>query len=404
MSSDKNLQEMEAGTKQSNTAVNAKAGAGDAMPKLTTGGTPQTWEDLGGPSPDNYKPDDNSAALKTPGSTLKQVKDVVTNRKGKKDGASGDDVGVGKKLANVPEEEEVTLEADQEVVAEDEVTTDEVVAEEETTEEEVVAEEEVSTEEVVAEEEAIEEEVIDVEEDVAALLDGEELSEEFQSKARTIFEAALRSKVSEVKEAMTKNFEETYESKLVEEVDAIRGSITERIDSYLEYVAEEWVTENQLAIESGLKAEMTESFLSGMKSLFEEHYVSIPEDKYDVLENMVDKLDDMETKLNEQIEKNITLNARLAESVAQEIFSEVSEGLALSQKEKLASLAESVEFESDDEYREKLETLKESYFPSNGKSPRARSENLSEGVDNAAPADVSNSMAGYLNTLRGLAK
>jgi len=405
MSSDKNLQEMEAGTKQSNTAVNAKAGAGDAMPKLTTGGTPQTWEDLGGPSPDNYKPDDNSAALKTPGSTLKQVKDVVTNRKGKKDGASGDDVGVGKKLANVPEEEEVTLEADQEVVAEDEVTTDEVVAEEETTEEEVVAEEEVSTEEVVAEEEAIEEEVIDVEEDVAALLDGEELSEEFQSKARTIFEAALRSKVSEVKEAMTKNFEETYETKLVEEVDAIRGSITERIDSYLEYVAEEWVTENQLAIESGLKAEMTESFLSGMKSLFEEHYVSIPEDKYDVLENMVDKLDDMETKLNEQIEKNITLNARLAESVAQEIFSEVSEGLALSQKEKLASLAESVEFESDDEYREKLETLKESYYPSKGSSPnKAKSENLSEGVDVADGEYRSQTMNAYLKTLSGIAK
>ena len=405
MSSDKNLQEMEAGTKQSNTAVNAKAGAGDAMPKLTTGGTPQTWEDLGGPSPDNYKPDDNSAALKTPGSTLKQVKDVVTNRKGKKDGASGDDVGVGKKLANVPEEEEVTLEADQEVVAEDEVTTDEVVAEEETTEEEVVAEEEVSTEEVVAEEEAIEEEVIDVEEDVAALLDGEELSEEFQSKARTIFEAALRSKVSEVKEAMTKNFEETYETKLVEEVDAIRGSITERIDSYLEYVAEEWVTENQLAIESGLKAEMTESFLSGMKSLFEEHYVSIPEDKYDVLENMVDKLDDMETKLNEQIEKNITLNARLAESVAQEIFSEVSEGLALSQKEKLASLAESVEFESDDEYREKLETLKESYYPSKGSSPnKAKSETLSEGVDVADGEYRSQTMNAYLKTLSGIAK
>tara|TARA_B100000965_G_C19582562_1_gene754287 strand:- start:421 stop:1650 length:1230 start_codon:yes stop_codon:yes gene_type:complete len=408
MSSDKNLQEMEAGTKQSSTAVNSGASAGDPMPKLTTGGTPQSWEDLGGPSPTNYKPDDNSAALKTPGSTLKQVKDVVTNRKGKKDGSSPADVGVGKKLNNVPEEEEVKLEADQEVVAEDEVTTDEVVAEEESTEtEEVVAEEEATdaeeSAEVVAEAEAEEEELIDVEEDVAALLDGEELSEEFQSKARTIFEAALRSKVSEVKEAMTKNFEETYESKLVEEVDAIRGSITERIDSYLEYVADEWVQENQLAVESGLKAEMTESFLSGMKKLFEDHYVQIPEDKYDVLENMVEKLDDMETKLNEQIEKNITLNKRLAESVAQEIFSEVSEGLALSQKEKLASLAESVEFESDAEYREKLETLKESYYPSKGNSPQAKTETLSEGVD-VADEYSSQSMNAYLKTLSGLAK
>ena len=406
MSSDNNLQEMEAGTKQSSTAVNSGASAGDPMPKLTTGGTPQTWEDLGGPSPTNYKPDDNSAALKTPGSTLKQVKDVVTNRKGKKEGNLPDDVTVGKKLNNVPEEEEVKLEADQEVVAEDEVTTDEVVAEEESTEEEVVAEAEASTEEgqeVVAEEEAVEEEVIDVEEDVKALLDGEELSEEFQSKARTIFEAALRSKVSEVKESMTKTFEETYEAKLVEEVDAIRGSITERIDSYLEYVADEWVQENQLAVESGLKAEMTESFLSGMKKLFEDHYVSIPEDKYDVLENMVEKLDDMETKLNEQIEKNITLNKRLAESVAQEIFSEVSEGLALSQKEKLASLAESVEFEGDAEYREKLETLKESYYPSKGSSPQAKTETLSEGVD-VADEYNSQSMNAYLKTLSGLAK
>ena len=405
MSSDNNLQEMEAGTKQSSTAVNSGASAGDPMPKLTTGGTPQTWEDLGGPSPTNYKPDDNSAALKTPGSTLKQVKDVVTNRKGKKEGNLPDDVTVGKKLNNVPEEEEVKLEADQEVVAEDEVTTDEVVAEEESTEEEVVAEAEApeAEAEVVAEEEAVEEEVIDVEEDVKALLDGEELSEEFQSKARTIFEAALRSKVSEVKESMTKTFEETYEAKLVEEVDAIRGSITERIDSYLEYVADEWVQENQLAVESGLKAEMTESFLSGMKKLFEDHYVSIPEDKYDVLENMVEKLDDMETKLNEQIEKNITLNKRLAESVAQEIFSEVSEGLALSQKEKLASLAESVEFESDAEYREKLETLKESYYPSKGSSPQAKTETLSEGVD-VADEYNSQSMNAYLKTLSGLAK
>ena len=192
-------------------------------------------------------------------------------------------------------------------------------------------------------------------------------------------------------------------AKLVEEVDAIRGSITERIDSYLEYVADEWVQENQLAVESGLKAEMTESFLSGMKKLFEDHYVSIPEDKYDVLENMVEKLDDMETKLNEQIEKNITLNKRLAESVAQEIFSEVSEGLALSQKEKLASLAESVEFESDAEYREKLETLKESYYPSKGSSPQAKTETLSEGVD-VADEYNSQSMNAYLKTLSGLAK
>ena len=142
---------------------------------------------------------------------------------------------------------------------------------------------------------------------------------------------------------------------------------------------------------------MTESFLGGMKDLFEEHYVQIPEDKYDVIESMVDKLDDMETKLNEQIEKNIGLNKRLAESVADSILESVSDGLASTQKEKLASLAESVEFESEEEYREKLETLKESYF---SRSPAAKndSQTLSEGVDSTA-APVSAGMEAYLKTL-----
>ena len=144
---------------------------------------------------------------------------------------------------------------------------------------------------------------------------------------------------------------------------------------------------------------MTESFLEGMKGLFEEHYVSIPEEKYDVLHSMVEKLDDMETKLNEQIEKNIGLNKRLGESIADGILESVSEGLAATQKEKLANLSEGVEFDSEEEYRDKLETLKESYFPGKGASPSAKSETLSEGVDNAGAEEVSNHMAAYLNTL-----
>jgi hypothetical protein len=140
-----------------------------------------------------------------------------------------------------------------------------------------------------------------------------------------------------------------------------------------------------------------------MRGLFEEHYVQIPEEKYDVIESMVEKLDDMETKLNEQIEKNVSLNKRLAESVADGIFDEVSEGLALSQKEKLASLAESVEFGSDEEYREKLETLREAYFPSRVVSPSAKTETLSEGVD-SSPEPVSGAMAAYLKTLSGFSK
>ena len=344
------------------------------MPKLTTGGTTASVEDLGGPTPDNYKPDDDSAKLKQPGATLKQVKDVVNK------GAKAADP-----MKGVKEEEEVS---DESVIEEEEVTTDEVVAEEETSE--VVAEEETTEEEVVEEIET--EAEFDIEEDVNALLEGEELSEEFQEKAKTIFEAAINSRVAAIKESLEKD----AEAVLAEEIETVKTELNERVDSYLEYVADEWFTENQLAVEQGLKTEMSESFLTGMKSLFEEHYVTIPEEKYDVLESMVEKLDDMESKLNEQIEKNVSLNSRLAESVADGILESVSDGLAATQKEKLASLSESVEFESEESYREKLETLKESYFPNS--SPATKAENLSEGVDNS-PATVSGSMSAYLKTL-----
>jgi ribosomal protein S16 len=342
----KELQEME----QSKTAVNANAKAGDPMQHLTTGGSSTSYEDLGGPTPQDYKPDNDSAKLKEP--KVATVKDVVNK------GAKPADPM--KKMAK--EESEV--------------------------EDEVLEEEEVSTEEVVAEQE------IDIEEDVNALLGGEELSEEFREKAKVVFEAALNSKVSEIQEAL----EAQYSEALTEARESLKGELTERVDSYLEYVAQEWLTENELAIEHGLKTEMTESFLSGMKGLFEEHYVTIPEDKYDVLESMVEKLDEMETKLNEQIDANINLNKRLAESTQDVILDQISEGLAVTQKEKLASLAESVEFESEEEYREKLETLKESYF---SKSTPAKSEapqTLSEGVD-TTDAPVSTGMDQYLRAM-----
>ena len=362
MSRGKQLQEMEVKTPQSKTAVNAGAQPAEAMPKLTTGGTPPTYEDLGGPTPENYKVDDDSAKLKTPGGTLKQVKDVVNK------GAKAADSMKGMK------EEEVDLSS-----------------------ENTIEEEETSTEEVVAEEETVAH--YDVEEDVNALLGGEELSEEFKEKAKTIFEAAINSKVAVVKEEL----EAQYQEKFAEEIEAAKESLAERVDSYLEYVADEWFEENALAVETGLKSEMTESFLEGMKGLFEEHYVSIPEDKYDVLESMVEKLDDMETKLNEQIEKNISLNGRLSEATADGILDQVSEGLAQTQKEKLASLSESVEFESEGQYREKLETLKESYF-SDKKSPVAKTETLSEGVDESGSESHSNSMSAYIRTLGSFGK
>ena len=351
MSRGTNLQKMEEEVKQSKTAVNANAKPAEPMTK----GAP--YEDLGGPTPENYSPTNDSAKLKEPGGSLKQVSDAITNRKGKMKA----------------EESEVEITDEQEVVVEDELTTDEVVAEEETVEETVE---------------------IDVEDDVNALLGGEELSEEFRAKAKTIFEAAINSKVIAIREEIVREHEE----KLSEEVEEIKVELQERVDSYLEYVADEWFVENQLAVENGLKADMTESFLEGMKGLFEEHYVQIPEEKYDVLKSMVEKLDDMETKLNEQIEKNIALNKGLAEATADGILESVSDGLAATQKEKLASLAESVEFDSETEYREKLETLKESYFPHKGASSTSKTETLSEGVD-SSPESISGSMAGYLKTL-----
>ena len=369
--------------------VTKGAKSADPMPKLslTTPGQTGSYEDLGGPTPENSKPDDDSNKLKTPGTTLKQVKDIVS--KGAK---PADPMPAGMK-----EEEEV----EGDVVAETEVSEDEVVSEEEATEteetQEVVAEEETTEEET--EEEIVEEE-IDIEADVKALLEGEELSEEFQNKAKTIFEAAIKSKLADVRESVKAE----YEEQLVEEVAAIKSELEDRVDSYLEYVADEWMTDNQIAVESGLKSEMTDSFLTGMKSLFEEHYVSVPEDKYDVIESMVDKLDEMEGKLNEQIEKNVALNRRLAESSADVVFGEVTEGLAATQKEKLATLVENVEFESETDYREKLVTLKESYFPSNAGAQRDKSENLSEETSTPNYQDISSSMDKYLQTLNRVSK
>ena len=348
--------------------VTAGAAKADPMP---SSGIPV--EDLGGPTPENYKPDDDSAKLKDPAATLAQVKDIVNAKAAKAEEAEpeGDVI-----------EEEPTAEA-----------TDEVVAEEETSEEEVVAEAEETSEEEVIEEE----ETYDVQDDVKALLEGEELSEEFQKKATTIFETAIKSKVASIKEEL----QESYAQALVEELDEIKKGLTERVDSYLEYVCDEWFQENALQVETGLKSEMTESFLEGMKSLFEEHYVTVPEEKYDVLNSMVDKLDEMENKLNEQIDRNVALNRRLAESTADVIFADVAEGLADTQKEKLATLAENVEFESETDYREKLETLKESYFPSKASAPKNTSENLSEEVstEEVISEEATPRMQAYLNVL-----
>ncbi len=367
MSVGNDLQEME-------NVVTKGAAKADPMPKMADPGTQLgSVEDLGGPTPENYKTDDDSAKLKEP--KIATVKDIVNKGAGKADPMP----------SGMKEEEEVEGEV---VAEEEEETSNEVVAEQETTEEEVV------------EEETVEDDAPSIEEDIEALIAGEELSEEFQEKARTIFEAAIKTKVAEMKEEVQKQ----YEVSLTEEVANLKSELTERVDSYLEYVAQEWLTENQLAVEHGLKTEMTESFLTGMKSLFEEHYVTIPEEKYDVLNSMVEKLDEMEDKLNEQINKNIALNKRLAESVADVILADVSEGLAVSQKDKLASLAENVEFDGEQSYREKLVTLREAYFSSNTGVQENKSETISEETEVTSQQEVSTMMESYLQTLNRVSK
>ena len=326
-------------------------------------------EDLGGPTPTNNSPTDDSNKMKTPTATLAQKGDPhYKNASGTiqlPGPAALKSTGYGKG-------------ANEEVESKEE----EVVNEQPVEETPVVENEE--------QEDVAQELVIDVTDDVAALLEGEELSDEFQQKTATIFEAAVRSKVEQVATALEQQFAQAFD----EEIASHRAELTERVDSYLEYVANEWINENALAVETGIRGELSESFMSGLKTLFEEHYVEIPEDKYDVLEAMTSKLDEMETKLNEQIESNVELTKRLSVSVSDNILDEVSEGLALSQKDKLSELSKGVEFESEEQYREKLSTLKESYF-----NAKPIVENSETNPEDAIPEDHGSAMNAYLSAL-----
>ena len=394
----RNLQEMETGTKQSRTAVNAGAKAAEPMHHLTTGipdgQKASGWEDLGGPTPENYRPDDDSAKLKDPAAILAQVRNVVNQ------GAKAAEQMKKMKEELDDEYEDLIQEAscdDEEDDEEDESSSSKKRSKKKSKKNNMEGDEE--DESSMSEEiEAIESQI---EEDVDALLSGEDLSEEFKFKARTVFEAALNARTEQIEEAVVHQ----YEKQLSEEIEVIAEALTERVDAYLEYVADEWLKENAIAIDRGLRTEFTESFLVNLKDLFEDHYVSIPEEKYDVLESMVEKLDEMETKLNEQIENNIALNQRLAESVTDVIIGEVSEGLALSQKEKLASLAENVEFDGESNFREKLVTIREAYFSNKAVTPRSTQDYLVEDVTETVPYSTpSGSMDIYLNALERVSK
>jgi len=237
--------------------------------------------------------------------------------------------------------------------------------------------------------EEIEDETIDVSADVDALVKDEDLSEEFKSKAATIFEAAVNSKVKEAKKKMMAG----YEEKLKEESEKAKGELVEKVDSYLSYVVEEWMKENELALERGIKGEIAEDFISGLKKLFEEHYISVPDEKYDVLEDQASKIDSLQKKLDEEIEKNVELNKENSESKRTSIVAEMGEDLAETSKEKFNKLAEEVEYKNEEDFKAKVSTIKESYF---GAKKEASSDiddvAVGESTENV---DLSKSMAAY---------
>ena len=234
------------------------------------------------------------------------------------------------------------------------------------------------------------EDIIDVSADVEALTKDEDLSEDFKAKASTIFEAALKSKVSEMKKKMNAS----YEEKLKEEVEVQKAELAEKVDSYLNYIVEEWMKENSIAIERGIKGEIAEDFISGLKKLFEDHYIDVPDEKYNVLEDQASKIEELEKKLNEQVEKNVELNKANGEMKRQDIIDEMSSDLADTAKEKFNKLAEEVEYSNEKDFTTKVSTIKESYF---GKKVEASGNEIDEVVagDSSQPEDLSNAMAAY---------
>ena len=231
---------------------------------------------------------------------------------------------------------------------------------------------------------------LDVKEHVDALVAGEnDLSEEFKQKASTIFEAAIKSKCTEIAESM----EADYQNKLTEESAKAKAELTEKVDNYLSYVVEEWMKENEIALERGIKGEIAEDFISGLKKLFAEHYIDVPDEKYNVLEDQASKIEALEKKLNEQIEKNVVLNKDNNDKSRTEIMSEVANDLADTSKEKFAKLTEEIEWSDADGFKKKCETIKESYF---GKKDVAKDKLDDVAADgNSIPEDLSNAMAAY---------
>ncbi len=240
--------------------------------------------------------------------------------------------------------------------------------------------------------EALDIDSIDVTDDVNALVEGEDLSEEFTAKATTIFEAAVKSKLRSEVERL--DIEKTHE--VAEEVETFKNELTEKVDSYLDYVVKEWMQENELAIDRGLKGEIAEDFITGLKALFEEHYIDVPDEKYDILEGQAQKIEDLESKLNETIEKMTEMNKEKSSLVREQVIAKVSTDLAETEKEKFEGLVEDVEFNGEEDFTAKLNTLKENYFPK-----AVATQTLEEEVETEnQEVDVSGAMAAYMSAIQ----
>jgi len=222
--------------------------------------------------------------------------------------------------------------------------------------------------EIIAEDEEYSQQEFDLSEDIDAMFSGEQISEDFRSKVTTIFEARVYDKIATIQEQL----ESEYSTMLEEAVESVKEDLSEKVNDYLSYVVEQWIADNEIAIESGLRSELTEEFISGLRNLFAEHYIDVPAEKVDLVEELASKVEELESKLNEEIEYGIDLKKSLVESIKVEIAHEVTEGLTATQVEKIKSLAESVDFSTADEYKDKLETIRENYFPSGVKKAEAR--------------------------------
>ena len=242
---------------------------------------------------------------------------------------------------------------------------------------------------------------IDVKEDIDAIVSGEELSEDFKTKAATIFEAAVSAKViSEVNDRL-QIFEDEYTKELSEAKEEYMTNMSEKIDGYLNYVVEEWMKENELAVEKGIRSELVEDFMTGLKNLFQEHYIDIPEEKVDLVDDLFEKVEELETKLDESINTNVEVKKELAKFKKEEVLRNVSEELAETEKEKLTKLADGIDYEDDSQYQEKLEVLKENYFPKTSDAPQT----ISEEVENTETEEnteepVDPSISHYVNAMK----